>query len=438
MRPLDPTLPRPSTVGTDRAAPPSRSKRLVVRHEIWLAPPFEACPACGAEDTFGVLAINALSYTKRCDACGHVGRRPLPPVPSPAVLLLDQWTASSLVKALLPDSREQFADPNDSRRQRGFWPLAYGKLERLVKSALLVCPESTVHREEAALGGRLNAALHRVFVHLSGGSSIRPTGQVVHWQLYNAFVGYLDGTTPRELSREDVVSLPGLWPQRLEIDVRSELEVDEAELRALRERLDDQLSAVADEWARQPDRTFDERRDEQLRAFGPSYIGAPRTGELFGMTWSAMEERGVPLGDREQTLNEFLSSDMPGQVPAARLRASLLAAVGWLAARQQLGGVTASLRWDLQSISAYAPYVDALFVDRQCHRLMRDTPMARVLPALRVFSVENLRELEGWLDEIEANAPAGHFNLLEQIYGPTWLRTYDTLLEQPDDVPDDG
>jgi hypothetical protein len=66
-------------------------------------------------------------------------------VPQRAVLLLDQWTASSLVKALLPDSREDFADPDDARRQRGFWPLAYARIERLVKGALLVCPESTVH-----------------------------------------------------------------------------------------------------------------------------------------------------------------------------------------------------------------------------------------------------------------------------------------------------
>jgi hypothetical protein len=55
-----------------------------------------------------------------------------------------------------------------------------------------------------------------------------------------------------------------------------------------------------------------------------------------------------------------------------------------------------------------------------------------------VFSVENLTDLERWLGEIEANAPAGHFDLLEQIYGPTWLRTYDTLLERADDPPGDG
>jgi hypothetical protein len=70
-----------------------------------------------------------------------------------------------------------------------------------VKSALLVCPESTVHREEAVLSARLDATLHPVFAHLGGGSDIRSTGQVVRLQLYNAFVGFLDKTAVPELTR---------------------------------------------------------------------------------------------------------------------------------------------------------------------------------------------------------------------------------------------
>ena len=393
---------------------------------------------CDVKQALGVLAVGERGYTKRCGACRRVVRRPLRPPPRPAMLLLDQWTASSLVKALLPDSREQFADRDDPRRQRGFWPLAYARLERLVKSALLVCPESTVHREEAVLGERLEAALHRVFVHLSGGSSIRSTGQVVRLQLDNAFVGYLDGTAAPELTREDVVSLPHSWPQRLSINVQVEADVDEIELREVRERLDNQLSRVVEEWAHQSGRTFDERRDEQLKAFGPSYIGAPRGGELFALMWSAMDERAVPLGRREETINEFLRSEAPSQIPAAHLRAGLLAAVGWSAARRQLGRVTASLRWDLQSISAYTPYVDAVFVDRQCHRLMRDTPLSDAIPAeLGVFSVENLGAFENWLDRVDATAPAGHFDLLDEVYGPTWLEPYTRLLEPPCEVNDE-
>ena len=84
--------------------------------------------------------------------------------------------------------------------------------------------------------------------------------------------------------------------------------------------------------------------------------------------------------------------------------------------------------------SAYAPYVDAMFVDRQCHRLMRDTPLSGAIPGgLAVFSVENLNAFEDWLSGVEAAAPGGHFELLEQIYGPAWLGTYDRLLEPPGD-----
>jgi hypothetical protein len=155
--------------------------------------------------------------------------------------------------------------------------------------------------------------------------------------------------------------------------------------------------------------------------------------------WAAMDERCVPAGRRWETVNEFLVSEAPARIPAARLRAGLLAAVGWSAARGQLGRVTASLRWDLQSISAYTPYVDAMFVDRQCHRLMRDTPVSVAIPAeLAVFSVENLDAFEDWADDVEANAPAGHFDLLHEIYGPSWLESYDRLLEPPRDAGSEG
>ncbi|MGZ3493044.1 MAG: hypothetical protein ACXU9S_16365, partial [Gemmatimonadaceae bacterium] len=216
-------------------------------------------------------------------------------------------------------------------------------------------------------------------------------------------------------------------------------EVDETELREVRERLDNQLSRIVEEWARQSERTFDERRDEQLKAFGPSYIGEPAGSEFFGLMWSAMDERDVPVARRRATVNEFLRSEAPAQIRAAQLRAGFLAAIGWSAARGQLGRVTASLRWDLQSISAYAPYVDAMFVDRQCHRLMRDTQLAEAIPAeLAVFSVENLGAFEHWLDEVEASAPAGHFEVLDEMYGPSWLHTYNRLLEPPRDAGGEG
>jgi hypothetical protein len=76
-----------------------------------------------------------------------------------------------------------------------------------------------------------------------------------------------------------------------------------------------------------------------------------------------------------------------------------------------------------------------MFVDRQCHRLMRDTPLSNPIPPeLAVFSVENLDAFEDWLDGLEASAPASHFDLLDEVYGPSWLQPYTRLLEPPRDA----
>jgi hypothetical protein len=100
--------------------------------------------------------------------------------------------------------------------------------------------------------------------------------------------------------------------------------------------------------------------------------------------------------------------------------------------------VTASLRWDLESISAYAPYVDAIFVDRQCHRLLRDTPLATATPPdLNVLSTDNLEAFEEWLDDVEASAPDGHLDLLARVYGDERLQNHDRLLDPPAQPRDD-
>jgi hypothetical protein len=46
---------------------------------------------------------------------------------------------------------------------------------------------------------------------------------------------------------------------------------------------------------------------------------------------------------------------------------------------------------DIQAISHFLHYSDAIFVDRQCHRLLCDSPAATRLPSAqgRVFSIAN-------------------------------------------------
>jgi hypothetical protein len=59
----------------------------------------------------------------------------------------------------------------------------------------------------------------------------------------------------------------------------------------------------------------------------------------------------------------------------------------------------------------------------------RDVQQHR-LKGLRVFSVANLSDFDVWLDEVEASAPAGHFELIAEVYGDEWLKPYDIVLER--------
>jgi hypothetical protein len=80
-------------------------------------------------------------------------------------------------------------------------------------------------------------------------------------------------------------------------------------------------------------------------------------------------------------------------------------------------------------IAVYAPYCNAMLIDRRFRQLMTDTPLRDVVPAdLRVFDVRARDELEAWLDDVEANAPSGHEALARQVYGDGWVEPYRNLL----------
>ena len=49
---------------------------------------------------------------------------------------------------------------------------------------------------------------------------------------------------------------------------------------------------------------------------------------------------------------------------------------------------------------------------------------------LRVFDARALDELETWLDDVEADAPAEHVTLVTRIYGEAWLEPYASILDQ--------
>lgn len=397
--------------------------------ETFIGPPYKLCPACGAPEGLGLLMLGGNQAIMRCRSCLGEQRRALPEPPEPKVLYLDQWALSFLAKALHPDHRDKFVG-DDPRTQRGAWPRLYARIERLVRLGLLVCPPSSIHRAETELDDRIAEGLRRVHLHLAGDAHLTHHLQVKSHQIYLAFCAWLDDSPVRPLGRDAVVKQPRRWPERLTIDVAFDVDPAAVEaFRASRAAATPEWQRIVDEWQTAGQRDFDVRFEEQLASFGPTLKIAPM-GDTGILMRNALGERGVPYELRQAKIDAFLASDAIKEVPFGRLGCGLFAALGWVAGRQQPVRVDGGMREDFNTISVYAPYVDAMLVDRACARLLRETPLSDVLPErLDLFGIQDLEAFERWLDAVEAGAPDGHIELVRDVYGDDWIdRSYTTIL----------
>ena len=60
----------------------------------------------------------------------------------------------------------------------------------------------------------------------------------------------------------------------------------------------------------------------------------------------------------------------------------------------------------LHPFQSYAPYVDALFVDKRCAALLKEEPLGIELEyKARIFSLSDPDEFLGYLQEIKGNTP---------------------------------
>ena len=73
---------------------------------------------------------------------------------------------------------------------------------------------------------------------------------------------------------------------------------------------------------------------------------------------------------------------------------------------------------DIEAIAAYAPYVDAMFIDRECAILLGEGELCRDLHyRARIYSYANKDAFLAYLRELEAQATAKVRGYAERIYG---------------------
>lgn len=157
---------------------------------------------------------------------------------------------------------------------------------------------------------------------------------------------------------------------------------------------------------------------------------ATAEGDGMGLMNAALE----PVWREFQMLKKFLRQDgseqdaivrvgkfwdWPNlrQMPYNRISAYLFAAFGRRVAMGQRK-FTPGLMNDFQSIAAYAPYVDAMFLDRECASLLNEGDLIRELQyRSQIFSYENANSFLDYLRELEARATPEVRAYANRIYG---------------------
>lgn len=408
--------------------------------------PFVACPYCG-EIAFGIAVVGRNRYTRRCRSCFRPKGRErhiacLLPSLSKKIIYVDQMAISNMMKAIHPDTPAKTRAKLDP-----FWLEAYKKLDVICRLQLAVCPASDIHRHESQLWREKFEDLREMYRHLSGGVSFKDHLTIQRFQLGSRLISELTGSSydqARPTSNSVFFSEVNGWWDRVQISVN--LNYDPAwvdEYATSRKRIQNGLAEVFARWQSETGRTFEDWYNEEALSFGPSIIEAFRrnllgihTAALLGQPLTLEQalneasttittlkvictDHGVP---RERVLSrvyEFLNSEALLDLPSNRISSLIYAAIARKAAAGQKSPPNVGMAADVDSISCFLPYCDAIFVDNACRAYLTEEPVPdRLGYSTKVFSQKTREAFLAYLDEIRAAPPPYIVDCAKELYGP--------------------
>ena len=197
---------------------------------------------------------------------------------------------------------------------------------------------------------------------------------------------------------------------------------------------------IFDDWQNSKN-TFNQDIDLELRAAGKGYIDSYLEYEMriYNGDYNAMMDSPImstivesmlrcfpkefPPKNRLQEIAKFFISEHFARVPkqsiSARIYASLKDMVkrGAYSNREQALVRLSGFFYDVNHISTYAPYCDAIIVDKPMAELISDKQVSLDNKyGVKIFSLNNWEDLFNWLDEVENEMTEDHKNGLAAVY----------------------
>jgi hypothetical protein len=396
--------------------------------------PFLPCPRC-RRPTFGVLAAGGETLTRRCKVCRHSQVEPLPELDK-RVIYLDQFAFSELFKLEAGIRRPD-------QPHHDFW----SELHRLVRRTLLLqqalFPASDIHSAET-LVARHHRELRDAIERLGGDAKLEDTRAVESRQVWECFAAYQEGREPTfNLSVDEVLRRDrNAWLPDIRVVANMDYSVFAAGFRAEVDRTADEMSGLIEHWrATKP--SFDEALRQELQPYGSARrralgrafelyeqgLRSPDSADMmkgaahpvmreFAELCRAFERRGLPEDDAFREALQFW--DWPGnqKQPYHRVSAYLLAGLSRKVVAGQRKLPTRGFMNDVRAIAAYGPYVDAMFLDKECAALLSEEPLQSELNLqAKVFSLNEGDHFLAYLSDIESRAGDEVRDYAATIYG---------------------
>lgn len=392
-------------------------------------------------------------YVRRCINCWFDQSIHLPPL-NKKIIYLDQFVISNMAKELDPD-RAQVKKGD----QGGFYMELFVLLDRLSKMQLIVCPDSPIQDNESVVTGPHYEKIRAVFRHLSHGIEFSDPNSIYHVRIIDALKCWLGAKAEPELDKLFALSHdPDVWNDTIRIEVNYKLPGLAEELRLNNQEATKRLHEVCRYWLGENNFEFEQAVISEMDGHGKSLLktyanaceqrslvlqGKAPIEHMYGMFSPAaslisrmldiLQSAGVKSEDLFPRIRQFFVSNIFRSVQAVQI-----AAVSWASITRQVRQVRnpskfprAGMYNDIDAVSLYSPFCDAMFVDKEFYHFLSQPELKRTLPrGPRFFCLQkrSKEEFLTYLREIEAAAPTNHFDVLNQVYGERFERPFVELL----------
>ena len=399
----------------------------------WERAPWSRCARCG-EDRFGFLSGGDHSIVWRCSNCRYRVDEPLPEVEK-KVIYIDQFVFSELFKLKAGTRREDKLTP--------FCQEVDALLHRVVHLQQAVLPHSNIHQSETIVSA-WPRALREAYEAIGGDMRFEDTSDVQMREITEFAAAYVEQRGPvLNFDVDEILrGARNKWLPNIRVVVNADYSRFASGTRQRRESTGVSVNELMDNW-RTHQLGFDDvlqielngyhhSRIEALRAFREIYERAEAAGDFMAIMNQSMSpicrelsmldrlfrKAGIPEQSRDIARDSFWRWERNSEMPFGRILAHMFAALAGQVQAGRKKGVSAGFMNDVEAVAAYAPFVDAMFIDKECALLLTQGRHRKELQyRARIFSLTNRDEFLDYLRAMEAEASDEVRSYAQIIYG---------------------